>query len=269
MIPGMTAFERPSARTMRQALALLRPLRRLASPVFHGLDGVPASRPLLFVGNHTIYGVLDVPFLFAELYEQKGIFLRSLGDHAHFKVPGWRDFLTRFGTVDGTRANCARLMQEGECILVFPGGGREVAKRKGERYQLIWKNRLGFARLAIAHGCTIVPFSAVGVDDAFDILVDGDDVLATPLGRVLRRLGVREEALMPIPLGFRPERLYFRFGRPISTRRFRGQADDEARCRELRDQVQAAVADGIRFLLAERERDPDRALGARLRRRTR
>jgi hypothetical protein len=34
-------------------------------------------------------------------------------------------------------------------VLVYPGGGREVAKRKGEKYQLLWKERVGFARLAI------------------------------------------------------------------------------------------------------------------------
>ena len=37
-------------------------------------------------------------------------------------------------------------MERGEAILVFPGGGREVMKRKDEDYVLIWKERLGFVR---------------------------------------------------------------------------------------------------------------------------
>ncbi len=40
------------------------------------------------------------------------------------------------------------VMQQGYSILVFPGGGREVLKRKGEAYQLIWKQRYGFLKLA-------------------------------------------------------------------------------------------------------------------------
>nr|HMS80226.1 hypothetical protein [Burkholderiaceae bacterium] len=35
-------------------------------------------------------------------------------------------------------------MRAGESVLVFPGGGREVFKHKGERYHLIWKNRPGY-----------------------------------------------------------------------------------------------------------------------------
>ncbi len=42
-------------------------------------------------------------------------------------------------------------MRRGELVMVFPGGAREVNKRKNERYKLV-ENRLGFARLAIQHG---------------------------------------------------------------------------------------------------------------------
>ncbi|OBI52975.1 hypothetical protein A5706_23045 [Mycobacterium sp. E796] len=66
--------------------------------------------------------------------------MRALGDHAQFKMPGWRDLFTSVGVVEGTRANCAEPMQRGELILVFPGGG-EVIKRKGECYRLCFKWR--------------------------------------------------------------------------------------------------------------------------------
>lgn len=45
----------------------------------------------------------------------------------------------------GTPENCAALMQAGQSILVFPGGGREVMRRKGEAYRLIWKRCRGGA----------------------------------------------------------------------------------------------------------------------------
>ncbi|MGE5441823.1 MAG: hypothetical protein ACM3Q0_02020, partial [Bacteroidota bacterium] len=60
-------------------------------------------------------------------------------------------------------------------IVVFPGGGREVARRKGEQYKLIWKARTGFVRMAIRYGYPVVPFAQVGADDAFDILVDAGE----------------------------------------------------------------------------------------------
>jgi 1-acyl-sn-glycerol-3-phosphate acyltransferase len=252
------------------ARALLEPWRVLTAPKFYGIDAVPNDRPILLVGNHTLMGVLDVPLLIFELYERRGVFARALGDHAHFQVPLWRDLLSRFGTVDGTRDNCRALMRAGESILVFPGGGREVFKRKGEKYQLIWKNRLGFARLAIERGYTIVPFSAVGADDCYDIVFDKDDLDRLAIGRLLDRLSPRAELTPPVVRGLagtvlpRPQRFYFRFGKPIGTTRLRGKQDDDAVCERLRDRVRAAVEAGIRFLLRERERDPKRDLGPRL-----
>lgn len=256
----------PGPELITAALKLLAPWRRLTAPVFHGLDAIPATRPLLFVGNHTLLGVLDAPLLVAELYERKGLLLRALGDHAHFRVPLWGSLLTQLGVVDGTRDNCARLMEAGEAILVFPGGGREVAKRRGEKYRLVWKERLGFARLAIAHGCTIVPFAAVGVEDALDVVLDADDLMRSPLGRVVEKLGLRTDILMPVVKGIgptplpRPERLYFHVGAPIPTAEYGRRGDDDDAARALRDRVRAAVEQGIADLLAHRERDPERAL---------
>jgi hypothetical protein len=42
-----------------------------------------------------------------------------------------------------------------------PGGAGEVFKGRGQDYKLLWKERLGFARMAIEFGYPIVPFAAV------------------------------------------------------------------------------------------------------------
>jgi 1-acyl-sn-glycerol-3-phosphate acyltransferase len=251
-------------------MRLLRAWHWLTAPKALGIERVPDRGPLLFVGNHTLFGVLDAPMLFYELYSKRGIFLRALGDHRHFGVPLWGDWLRRFGVVDGTRENCAHLMRAHESILVFPGGGREVAKRKGEKYKLMWKNRVGFARMAIRFGCPIVPFAAVGAEEAFDILIDANELLATPLGAILNRLGVDTDLIMPIVKGIgptpvpRPERLYFCFGPPIDTQRYQGQHQDDEACFAVRREVERAVRRGIRVLRAEQHRDPERHLMPRL-----
>ena len=249
----------------------LAPLQALLQPYFEGMEHIPTSRPLMFVGNHTIYGVLDVPFLYLELNKVLGICLRPLGDHIHFKIPLWRDFISRLGVVEGDREACRQLLEDGQCVLVFPGGAREVAKRRGEKYQLQWGQRLGFVKMALATGCTIVPFAALGADDAYDIVVDADDVMASPLGMLLSRLGVREDALLPISKGLggtgvpRPERLYFKFMKPVATQAFKGGVDDEALCRNIRQEVADRINEGIRSLQAFRESDPKRSLRLRVR----
>jgi hypothetical protein len=82
--------------------------------------------------------------LWLTLARVRGVFPRTLADRAHFAVPLWRDILTASGCVLGTRDNCRALMGDGQPVMIFPGGAREVFKRKGESYRLIWKERIGF-----------------------------------------------------------------------------------------------------------------------------
>ena len=261
----------PSDREMRIAAQIVYPWRWMVSPVFYGIDNIPEKGPLLFVCNHSLGGFLDAPYMYVEVFQKKGIRLRPLGDHFHFDVPLWGSMLRRFGVVDGTRENCAELMRQGESILVFPGGAREVTKRRGEKYQLIWKDRLGFARLAIAHGCTIVPVAALGVEDAVDILYDGDDMMASPIvGSLLRRLHIRPDFLFPVVKGVgptpfpRPERLYFRIGLPVDPKDFGTDPVDEAAVRDLRDIVRSDIIEGIHYLRERRAADPYRPVLRRL-----
>lgn len=259
--PDGTARVEPKDAQIRALVRLFRPLTWLARPVFRGFENIPHEGPLLFVGNHTLFGLMDIPFMYVEMYRRRGIVLRGLADHLHFKVPAWRGFLGSFGVVPGTREDCGALLAAGESVLVFPGGAREVAKRKGEQYKLVWKQRIGFAKMAIQHQATIVPFSAVGMDDAVDIAFDADDILRSPLGRALKKLGVREDAIMPIAWGLRLERFYFRIGTPIPTDAF--ESDSDEACWELRRRTAAAIEDGIDRLLEERAQDPQRRFGPR------
>lgn len=253
-----------SARSLADPLKLaavhtfLEPWRWLFHPVFHGLDNVPDDRPLLFVGNHTLYGLVDIPLLFDELWRRRRIFLRGLADRGHYMVPLWRDLLTSMGAVVGTRDNCAHLMRGGEAIVVFPGGSREVFKRRDEKYKLLWKERDGFARLAVEHGCTVVPFASVGVEDAWDIVVDRDDYLSTPLGRLARWAGIREDAMAPLAFGIgptllpRPARIYFHVLEPI-----RPSSRGVDAVAELKERTHDAIERGIAVLREEQGQDPE------------
>lgn len=48
---------------------------------------------------------------------------------------------------------------------------REVSKPRGSDYKLIWKSEPDFVRLAAKCDALIIPFAAVGADDAYDVVM--------------------------------------------------------------------------------------------------
>ena len=263
--PGdVTAFVPATPEEMRRVFAFA---RAYFNPEFLGLWELDLEQPALWVGNHTLFGLTDAPLMVEHLYTQYGVMLRGLGDRGHFDVPWWGEMLVRNGMVLGTPENCSALMRAGQHVLVFPGGGREVMRRKGEAYRLVWKQRTGFARLAIEHGYDIIPFGSVGPDEAYDILFDANDVMSTPLWQwLVRRYGVDAKTrggdmIPPLVRGLgptlipRPQRYYFGFGQRISTRRLKGRVGNPKTLWTLREKVARAVETQIERLLVYREED--------------
>jgi 1-acyl-sn-glycerol-3-phosphate acyltransferase len=216
----------PGAVEFAAAEALLASWRALTDPRFDGWEHLPGDGRYLLVGNHTTLGLFDIPFLVLDIHRRTGVLVRSLGERQHYRVPIWRALLSRFGTIDGTRENTRQLLAARQAVLVFPGGGREVARHRGDHYPLLWRERIGFARLALEFSYPVVPFSMIGVDDMWDILVDADDVLYAPARRLGARLSVDPELLWPLVRGLgptplpRPQRIYGRLAPPIDARAF-------------------------------------------------
>lgn len=269
-------FRPPSLRTMARVTALQ---RRYFAATLEGADNVDPQRPGLFVGNHALMGVLDSPLFVYELYRQTGVFPRSLGDHFHFPTPVWGKLVTRFGAVPGTRENCRRLMESGQHVLVFPGGAREVAKRRDEINKLVWKKRTGFVYMAIEQGFDIIPFASLGCDEAYDIVYDGDDFANGWLGK--RLLGNDKvnslmrggDLFMPLVKGIGPtllpkaEPFHFSIGKPIPTAHLQGQENDPAVLWQLREQVSDAITSMLSSMDEARKAQPRplwrKVLGAR------
>lgn len=258
---------------------------QVTSPVVLGKENVvrgtqsaeaARQRPLLFVGNHSVFGILDLSVFYIEVKELlKDRRLRSLADPIHFNlfsdISGgrWDRFVTDLGAVTATPRNFYRLLSDGENILLFPGGAREVCRRRGENYQLFWKSNLDFVRPAARFDAIIIPFSAVGADDSVDILVDGQELQRVPqVGEMVKRFleerKLSDTNLMPLAsFPPRPDRFYFKFHEPMDTSGINHR--DAENCQSLYLEIKDTVERGIQDLLAKRERDPERGFDSRMR----
>ncbi|MGF2879284.1 1-acyl-sn-glycerol-3-phosphate acyltransferase [Acinetobacter johnsonii] len=227
------------------------------TPTFMGAERLDASQPAMYVGNHSMYGVLDSPMLIDYLYNEHQVAVVSIADHSHFYLPLWRSVVKKFGAVDGVPSYVREAMQQGYSILVFPGGGREVLKREGEQYQLIWKQRYGFLRLAQEFGYDIVPFAALGGDEVFDIGFDANKVvqhqyfqklLQVPqLSRLLRK----GEVIPSLPKHFIPKRLPFYF--KFMPRQSLMHIENLEQLQQFRDLIAAEIYTGLADLRVLRQ----------------
>ena len=267
-------FSPPSKLFARSFIA---PFKFYFSPQFYGLQELDVSKPALYVSNHTILGVFDgYPFAI-EVYLQKGIILRALADSNHWKVPVWRDILQKdLGVVEASRKNCDALMKRKDSIVVFPGGTREICKKKGEKYVLKWNDRKGFVRMAMEHGYDIIPVAAVGAEETYTVVKDANDVLKTPFGKFLKFIGVAEkyfkngELMPPMVRGIgdtifpRPAKLYFSFGKRISTKAYKAKFDDAESQELMKKKVEKALLSEFHKLFEIRDKDTDRSKWRRL-----
>ena len=195
----------------------VKPARERTSPVFfstdpvsgkrrRGLSRVPTdkNKPLLFVGNHQLFGQ-DLGLIISELLEERGIVARGLAHPMALGLGGFdggqntvrkqkrryefsenspaeADLFQLFGAVKVSPRNFYKLLQTNQAVLLFPGGVKEALHGKGEEYKLFWPEKTDFVRVAARFNATIVPLSAIGAADSADILFDAAELLELPFG---------------------------------------------------------------------------------------
>jgi 1-acyl-sn-glycerol-3-phosphate acyltransferase len=169
--PGRVRAWRRVVETVADGLG---PLVDLYRPYVDGLQSLPRDGRFLLVGNHTQSGAeaVLIPYMVRRAI---GMRVRPLAERAMGRMRGpVGDLFAAVGAVVGAPETAGELMRHNEPVLVFPGGGREIAKFKGEEHTLRWQGRAGFARLSVQHNYPIVPVGLVGGDDVYQSLTTRD-----------------------------------------------------------------------------------------------
>jgi 1-acyl-sn-glycerol-3-phosphate acyltransferase len=139
---------------------------------------------------------------------------RAVVDRWVGSLPFVNVFFARVGQVIGTRENVADLLDDAQCVLVFPEGMDGVRKPITQRYRL-QKFHCGFVEQALRAGAPIVPMAILGSDDQMPVLFD--------LESLARRLGLPMLPVTPTfpwlgPLGLLPYPVRYRivYGEPLA-----------------------------------------------------
>lgn len=138
-------------------------INKLTSPVFYsttengqiirGLGGIPMTRPLLLIGNHQLFAADMYPMI-QEFVQELGVLPRGLAHPVVFAGPDvlseagaqggmagggnqnpedrnagamqFGSLLSTYGAVPVSGRNMHKLLEQGEMVLLYPGGAREV-----------------------------------------------------------------------------------------------------------------------------------------------
>lgn len=175
----------PPDRTYRLLLRLLRGLVAACTRTRRRSHGLPASGPVLVVGNHL--SVAD-GFVLVDTVAREGRRVRMMGTAGLFRAPVVGAVLRRLGFIPVFRrssdpatalAPAAAALARGECVGLYPEG--RITTEAGHRPG---RGKTGVVRLALDTGAPVVPVVQWGTQHVVSE------------GSVSRRL--RQVALLPV-----------------------------------------------------------------------
>ena len=141
-----------------------------------GLGNIPEKGPVLLVGNHSggnltvDTGVFMLAFS-AYFGVEREIY--SLAHNLVVSMPGL-GFLKKWGVVAASRENARKALEDGNALLVYPGGDYEVYRPVWERNKVDFDGRTGWIRTALEHDVPVVPVVSIGGQETSLFLSRGE-----------------------------------------------------------------------------------------------
>ena len=256
--PGRVRALRRVVETVADGLG---PLVDLNRPYVDGLQTLPRDGRFLLVGNHTQSGA-EVFLISYFVRRAIGTRVRPLAERGMGRMRGPAgDLFAAYGAVVGAPETARELMRHNETVLVFPGGGREMAKFKGEEHTLRWQGRSGFARLSVENNYPIVPVGLAGGDDVYQSMTTREGRWGRLSQGLTEKLSGRTDMALPLMHGIgptlipRPQRMYLRFAAPIDTTKPAG-ISEEKWVATVKQHTQESLEQTLADLLAIRNGDP-------------
>ncbi|XP_065199999.1 DGAT1/2-independent enzyme synthesizing storage lipids [Planococcus citri] len=136
-----------------------------------GLDKIPDDTPALFIYYHGAIPV-DLYYFLARVFLLKNRLIHTVADRFLFRIPGFSIISEALNVIPGTVQTCSSILKDNNLLAISPGGVYE-AQFGDCYYQLMWKKRLGFAKVAIDAKVPIIPIFTENVREAFRSITIG------------------------------------------------------------------------------------------------
>lgn len=142
-----------------------------------GVDHVPATGPVLLVGNHSGGLVPSEGFFMAGAISdrfgpERAVY--ALGHDFLFEDPTLARYAGRLGILRAGHGSAHRALAAGAAVLVFPGSDLDTFRPFRDRNKVVLGGRTGFIKLALREGVPIVPVVTAGTHEQMIVVARGD-----------------------------------------------------------------------------------------------
>ena len=111
------------------------------------MENIPKTEPVLIVYYHGAIPI-DLYYFIAKVLLFHSRLIHTVADRFLFNFPGWSIISDVIKVIPGTIQTCSSILKEGNMLAISPGGVYE-AQFSDAYYRLMWKKRLGFAKVAL------------------------------------------------------------------------------------------------------------------------
>jgi len=136
-----------------------------------GLENLPTEGGCLLIYYHGALPV-DYYYMVGRVLLSRDTMVHSVVDNFLFKVPGLKLLLEAFFCTPGTVDSIAEELGEGKILGLAPGGVYE-AQFGDHDYNILWRERLGFARAALKANVPVLPVFTENIRESFRVLPCG------------------------------------------------------------------------------------------------
>lgn len=142
-----------------------------------GWENIP-EKNALFVGNHNGLLTFEVLMVFYAWWKRFGVTRTALGlaHNIALNNPFFRWVTPKIGAIPASPETALEALNEGNSLLVYPGGEKEAFRPYTERKNIDFFQRKGFIRIALKARVPIVPIVSIGAHESYVILSRGDDI---------------------------------------------------------------------------------------------
>ena len=129
-----------------------------------GLDHIPGQGGALIVYYH---GALPIDYIITSMMvlTEKNRIVSSVIDRFLYRLPLFEILYKGFSFHAGEKEFCTKWLKSGNLLGLAPGGAYE-AQFGTTNYEIMWRNRVGFAKIAIDANVPIIPVFTENIREA-------------------------------------------------------------------------------------------------------